>query len=71
MINTQFRIILAPGTSYVDDFRTSTDPIWQAAWTDRVQPNLEESAGLLVENVVEKLTRDGESAWYNNYFATM
>ena len=69
--NTQYRMIIMPGTSYEDAFKTSPDPIWQAAWTDRVQPNLEESAGLLVENVVEKLTRDGESAWYNNYFAAM
>ena len=71
MTNTQFRIILVPGSSFQDDFETSPDPIWQAAWIDRVQPNLEESAGLLTEDVAEKMTRDGESAWYNNYFATM
>ena len=69
--NTQYRMIIMPGTSYEDAFKTSPDPIWQAAWIDRVQPNLEESAGLLTEDVAEKMTTDGESAWYNNYFATM
>ena len=71
VVNTEFRIIFLPGSTNEDAFKTSKDPIWQAAWIDRVQPNLEENAGLLVENVAEKMTRDGESAWYNNYFATM
>ena len=69
--NTQLRILVRPGTSHEDYFKFSQNPDWQAAWIDRVQPNLEESAGLLTEDVAEKMTRDGESAWYNNYFATM
>ena len=37
VVNTQFRIITLPGSSYEDDFKSSTDPIWKAAWTDKVR----------------------------------
>ena len=71
MINTQYRIILAPGTSYVDDFRTSTDPIWQAAWTDRVQPYLEEHVGFMDADFADKIQKEGLSAWYDLMYAAM
>ena len=69
--NTQFRIILMPGSSYEDDFKTSTDPTWQTAWTDRVQPHLEEHDGFLTQDLEDLLTVDGDSAWYTNYFMGM
>ena len=68
---TQFRIILAPGTSYVDDFRTSTDPIWQAAWTDRVKAHLEEHVGIPNSEIADKISKEEMSAWYVNYFSEM
>ena len=71
MTNTQFRIILVPGSSFQDDFETSPDPIWQAAWTERVQPHLEEHDGFLSQDFASLLTMDGESAWYTNYFVAM
>ena len=33
--NTDFRIVLLPGTSFEDAFKTSKNPDWQAAWTQR------------------------------------
>ena len=69
--NTQFRIILPPGTSNEDAFKTSTDKNWQTAWTDRVQPHLEKHFGFSFQDFADQLTRDGESAWYENYFSTM
>jgi hypothetical protein len=71
MTNTQFRIILMPGSSYQNDFETSPNPIWQAAWTDRVQPHLKEHDGFLIQDLVDLLTMDGVSAWYTNYFVAM
>ena len=71
VINTQFRIILLPNSSYEDDFKTSTDPIWQAAWTDRVQPHLEEHVGFTDADFADKITKEGLSAWYDNNFAAM
>ena len=69
--NTKFRIILIPGTSFEDAFKTSTNPTWQTAWNDRVQPHLEEHAGFSQQDFADQLTTDGESAWYNNYLSTM
>jgi hypothetical protein len=65
--NTQFRIILRPGTSSEDAFKTSPDQNWQVAWTDRVQPHLEEHVGFLFQDFVDKL----KEALYDNYFAVM
>ena len=39
---TDFKITLMPGTSIEDSFKTSTDPLWQKAWTDRIEPFLDE-----------------------------
>ena len=69
--NTQFRIILQPGTSFEDAFKTSPDQNWQTAWTDRVQPHLEEHVGFLKQDMADKLTADGVSAYYDIYFAVM
>ena len=69
--NTEFRIILRPGTTFEDSFKTSTDKNWQAAWTDRVQPHLEEHVGLTMQDFADKLTVDRVSAWYDVYFAIM
>ena len=73
VVNTQFRIILVPGTSLEDDFKTSTDPIWQAAWTDRVQPHLEEHVGYLLSDpkFADKLAKEEYSALYDSYMGTM
>ena len=69
--NTQFRIILRPGTTFEDSFKTSTDKNWQAAWTDRVQPHLEEHVGFSMQDFADTLTIDSVSAWYDVYFAIM
>ena len=69
--NTQFRIILVPGSSFQNNFETSLDPIWQVAWTDRVQPHLEEHDGFLGQDFAELLVMDEDSAWYTDYFVAM
>ena len=71
VINTQFRIILPPGSSLEDDFKTSTDPIWQAAWTDRVKVHLEEHVGIPNSEIADKISKEEMSAWYVNYFSEM
>ena len=69
--NTQFRIIIMPGTSQVDSFKTSPDPAWQTAWIDRVQPHLEEHMDFSKQDFADKMTKDTVSAWYGNYFSHM
>ena len=39
---TDFKIAVALGTSYEDAFKTATDPFWQKAWIDRVEPFLQD-----------------------------
>ena len=69
--NTPFRIILIPGTSYEDAFKTSRDKDWQAAWTGRVQPYLAENKGLPKDALVEIMSRETTTALYDNYFSIM
>ena len=38
--DTDFKISLMPGTSFEDVFKTATDPYWQKAWNDRIEPFL-------------------------------
>ena len=71
VVNTQFRIIFLPGSTNEDAFKTSKDPIWQAAWTDRVKPHLEEHVGCTDPEFADKIIKEELSAWYDNYFGTM
>ena len=38
---TKFRIVVTPGSSYEDDFKTAIDPDWKIAWNERVKPHLD------------------------------
>ena len=69
--NSQFRILLMPGSSYEDAYKTSPDPDWQAAWVDRVQSHLEAHKGFSSDDFAELLTTDAVTAWYDNYFSVM
>ena len=71
--NTQFRIILLTDSIFEDHFEKSKDPIWQAAWTDRVQPYLEEQVGYqgLDPKFGDKLVNDELTAWYHIYTGAM
>ena len=73
MANTQFRIILLTGSIHEDHFKKSRDPLWQAAWTDRVQPHLEEQRGwkVLDPKFGEKLGNEEMTAWYDIYQGAM
>ena len=42
LTKSDFKIALNPGSSYEDAFKTSTDPIWKAVWTERIKPFLED-----------------------------
>ena len=68
---SQFRILLMPGSSYEDAFKTSPDPDWQAAWVSRVEPHLKAHMGLSSDDFANLLTQDPVTAWYDNYFSVM
>ena len=35
------KIVVAPDSAHVDKFKYSKDPIWQKAWSERIEPNLD------------------------------
>ena len=39
---TSNKIALLPGSAEEDEFRYSTDPLMQRAWTERIEPYLDE-----------------------------
>lgn len=41
MINSDYKILVMPGTITANAFKNSKDPIWQKAWADRIEPNLD------------------------------
>ena len=68
---SQFRIVLLPGSSFEDDFKTATDPDWVISWNDRVKPHLDEFMGVGVSGLVKTLEIDAVTALYDNYFSIM
>ena len=69
--NTDFPIIVTPGTSFEDAFKTAKNPDWQAAWIYRVQPYLKSNIGITKTDRVKMLSEDSTSAIYENYFSIM
>lgn len=73
---SQFRIIVTPGSSYEDDFKTAIDPDWATAWKDRVQPHLKEFMGdgtgaVGVPGLIKTLEKEATTAIYNEHFSVM
>ncbi len=71
LLTSQHRIVLVGGSSYEDAFKTSKDPDWMVAWSDRVQPHLETFVGYRAEKFLELLETDTETAFYDNYFSVV
>jgi hypothetical protein len=43
MVKTNdYRLYAEPGTYHVDAFKLSTDPVWNQAWNEKIEPSLEE-----------------------------
>ena len=41
-LNTNFRLALIPNTAYEDDFKYSSDPMFQKIYEERIKPHLQE-----------------------------
>jgi hypothetical protein len=46
VITSGYRLFVNPGGSSEDSFRLSTDPDWQKAWNEMIEPSLEEYKNL-------------------------
>ena len=63
--NTNFRIGVTPGTSHVDYFKYSTNPILQKAFKERIEPYLDEYADATNKRLqVELPLKDRSVAFY-------
>ena len=41
-LNTDFRLALIPSTTFEDNFKYSTEPLWQGLYNERIKPYLTE-----------------------------
>ncbi len=67
--NTDFRIAVIPGSSFMDAFKFAKDPNWQKAWKDRIEPYLDEYRGHV--EMIKLPANDPSLALYDNYFSGM
>ena len=67
--NSDFRIALIKGTSFDDSFKMSTDPIWQKAYSERIQPFFEEFAPFYesMDKLAELALKDESVAIYHPF----
>ena len=63
-----FKIVLTPGSSYMDAFKKSTDSIWQEAWKTRIEPEID-SYPTSMTNVVCLPSKLQESQFCNFRFS--
>ena len=40
MLASDYKIFVAPGTVHEDIFKTAKTPLWQKAWTERIEPHI-------------------------------
>ena len=66
--DSDYKVVIQPGTSFEDAFKFSTDPDWQDAWKLRIQPELDTYSKSAEENVAKIIAEPGY-AFYNNFFA--
>jgi hypothetical protein len=68
---TDFKIALIPGSSFMDAFKFSTDPVWQGAFNSRIEPYLDEYKKYVTMGIIGILEYDAVTAIYDNYFSMM
>jgi hypothetical protein len=67
--NDAYRLYVNPGTSNEDAFKLSADPVWQRAWTEKIEPYLEEYKMNKGYKKIALAKRDHTVAIYGNFFA--
>ena len=63
-----FKIALNPGSSYEDAFKYASEPSWQVAWKDRIEPYLQDYEGFGA-NMIKFPKEDSSIALYDNFFS--
>jgi hypothetical protein len=71
MVHTSgYQLYIDPGGYMEDSFKLSTDPDWQKAWTEMIEPYLEEYKNLKGPKKASEFAINGNPtlAIYNNVF---
>ncbi len=63
---TDTKIALVPNSASEDEFKQSTDPLWQRAWKERVQPNIN-NYPMTVSELMRFTVENSGYAFYNVY----
>ena len=64
---TNFKIALNPGSFAEDSFKYSTNPFWQEAWKERIEPDLQDYFGFYAE-MMKFPIEDSSIALYDDFF---
>jgi hypothetical protein len=65
------KLYVLPGGAMEDSFKLSTDPDWQKAWNEKIEPTLEEYKhfkGILKKVIEFAMERDPTLAIYYHFF---
>ena len=67
--NSDFKIALIKGTAFEDAFKLSTDPIWQKAYSERIEPFFQEFAPFYesMDKLAELALKDESVAIYHPF----
>ena len=68
-LNTDYRLALIPSTTYEDNFKYSTIPIWQNIFKERIEPHLQEYADYPdhLFDMVHFIKNDFSTALYDSF----
>jgi len=66
--NTDFRIAVTPGSSFLDTFKLSNDPVWLKAYKTRIEPYVEKYKGF-GDRMILFPTNDKKIALYDNFYS--
>ena len=59
---SDFQIAIVPGSSDEDMFKLSLNPIYQRAWKEKIEPNMEEYKEYDYTNIIQILRNDQSMA---------
>ena len=66
--SSNYKIAIIPGTTQEDVFKYSSDESWQKAWNERIEPYLQNYAGIKnFQDIMKFPMEDSEIAVYEEF----
>ncbi|XP_059081679.1 glutamate receptor ionotropic, kainate glr-3-like isoform X2 [Tigriopus californicus] len=70
LTKTDFKVAVQPGTSYVDTFRHSNNPMLKRIWTERIEPYIADYPQSKI-GLSMKIIEESGYALFDNFFTTI